>query len=87
MSRPSGPAEDLINAFYVAPPATGGGVDVDPTARAAGALLGGRGWVHQALLGGISDPPARQLAFVLLKIAAYCAAAWVCYRRRWFWKI
>jgi hypothetical protein len=81
-----GPAQNFIDAFYYATPLPGdGGFDHSP---AQGALLGGEGVFSVKLLGAVfSDPKARLLAYVLLKLLVYVAAAWACAKRGFFWKI
>ena len=80
-----GTAEAVINAFYCDPPVAGGGLQ-RPVARTA--LLGQEGWVHEELLRAfLPDAAARQLVFVLVKLAVYLAVAVALARRRYFWKL
>lgn len=81
-----GTAEAIINGVYVAPPKAGGGLIWSP---AHGALLGQEGWVHEGLLALLAprDAAARQMLFVLLKLAVYLAVAVLCHKHKYFWKL
>ncbi|CAE8698321.1 unnamed protein product [Polarella glacialis] len=76
-----GTAEALLGWVYVASP-------LDPpdgsTKYPQGTILG---WIHEDLLGFLADPASRQLVYVLLKVAAFMVATWLCHRRGYFWKI
>jgi len=76
-----GTAEALLNAVYVAPPHAGGRF------AARGGLEGDQGWIYLHALSFIPDLVVRQIVYVLLKIACFAVATWICYRKRYFWKI
>lgn len=80
-----GTASALINAFYWAPPAVGGGYQWEPR---EGALCDDKGVIYHKLLSAvIADAAVRQLVYVLLKIACFMIGTWICFKQGYFWKI
>eukprot|EP00933_Yihiella_yeosuensis_P010780 TRINITY_DN11761_c0_g1_i3.p1 TRINITY_DN11761_c0_g1~~TRINITY_DN11761_c0_g1_i3.p1 ORF type:complete len:136 (-),score=16.76 TRINITY_DN11761_c0_g1_i3:137-544(-) len=78
-----GTAEALICSFFIQKPVANStpsvGNDMGPT------LLG---WLRDGLIGCVVvDHSQRQLMFVLMKVCCYMIATWICYRRKYFWKI
>ena len=80
-----GTASALLNAFYWAPPAVGGGHQWE---NAHGALCDDEGLIYRKLLAAVvADHALRQLVYVLLKIACFMVGTWACFKTGYFWKI